>query len=111
MESPDGLFGRPSEAVFFRDERASRSRSSSGWNRRGFKRLRERGAPGTNPPLPTYLIAQGVPAAELTAVGYGKTKPIADNNSAEGRAKNRRVVMVVLDNPGDITVEGGGDPQ
>jgi OmpA-OmpF porin, OOP family len=60
-----------------------------------------------------YLVAQGVSATELSAVGYGKTKPIADNKTAEGRAKNRRVVMVVLDNPGDIniTVEGASDPQ
>jgi OOP family OmpA-OmpF porin len=60
-----------------------------------------------------YLIAQGVSSAELTAVGYGKTQPIADNKTAEGRALNRRVVMVVLDNPSDITVtiEGASDPQ
>jgi OmpA-OmpF porin, OOP family len=58
-----------------------------------------------------YLVAHGVAAAELTAVGYGKTRPIADNRTAQGRARNRRVVMVVLENPGDITVEGGGDPK
>lgn len=58
-----------------------------------------------------YLISKGVSPAELTAVGYGKTKPIADNKTAEGRAKNRRVVLVVLDNPANVTVEGGGDPQ
>jgi OOP family OmpA-OmpF porin len=60
-----------------------------------------------------YLIAQGVSSAELTAVGYGKTQPIADNKTAEGRALNRRVVMLVLDNPNDITVtiEGATDPQ
>ncbi len=37
----------------------------------------------------------GIEASRLTAVGYGPDKPIADNTSAEGRAKNRRVVAVV----------------
>ena len=39
----------------------------------------------------TYLINKGVPAARLTANGYGPDKPIADNNTSAGRAKNRRV--------------------
>jgi outer membrane protein OmpA-like peptidoglycan-associated protein len=39
----------------------------------------------------TYLINQGVPANRLTAHGYGPDKPIADNNTSAGRAKNRRV--------------------
>ncbi len=39
----------------------------------------------------TYLINQGVPAEHLTAKGYGPDVPIADNNTKEGRAKNRRV--------------------
>ena len=37
-----------------------------------------------------WLIKHGVPAGRLTAKGYGKTKPVADNGSDEGRAKNRR---------------------
>jgi len=38
-----------------------------------------------------WLIKHGVPAGRLTAKGYGKTMPVADNGSDEGRAKNRRV--------------------
>lgn len=52
-----------------------------------------------------YLIAQGVPPDELTAKGYGKTRPIADNRTAQGRARNRRVVLEVLDNPRGVTVK------
>jgi OOP family OmpA-OmpF porin len=40
-----------------------------------------------------YLISQGVPAEQLTAMGYGETMPIGDNNTEEGRAKNRRVEL------------------
>ena len=38
-----------------------------------------------------WLTQHGVAAARLTAKGYGKTIPIADNSKDEGRAKNRRV--------------------
>ena len=37
-----------------------------------------------------------VPATQLTAVGFGEAKPLADNNTAEGRSKNRRVTAVVI---------------
>jgi OOP family OmpA-OmpF porin len=42
-----------------------------------------------------YLIAGGVEAERLTAVGFGETRPIADNATAEGRAQNRRIEFVV----------------
>ena len=43
-----------------------------------------------------YLIGQGVAAGQLTAKGYGPDKPIADNGTAEGRAKNRRVELAEI---------------
>jgi OOP family OmpA-OmpF porin len=42
-----------------------------------------------------YLISRGLSAAILTAKGFGKTKPIASNDTAEGRAQNRRVAFEV----------------
>jgi OmpA-OmpF porin, OOP family len=39
----------------------------------------------------TWLTQHGVAATRMTAKGYGKTMPIADNNTDEGRQKNRRV--------------------
>lgn len=38
-----------------------------------------------------YLVSAGVKRERLTAVGYGETKPIADNATAEGKAANRRI--------------------
>lgn len=40
-----------------------------------------------------YLISRGVNAANLTAVGFGEEKPIASNDTDEGRANNRRVEL------------------
>jgi len=42
------------------------------------------------------LIADyGIPAARVTAIGYGSSKPVADNKTVEGKAKNRRVIAVL----------------
>jgi outer membrane protein OmpA-like peptidoglycan-associated protein len=38
-----------------------------------------------------YLVTKGVNAARITTKGYGYTKPVADNSTPEGRAKNRRI--------------------
>jgi len=40
-----------------------------------------------------YLISKGVKAENLTFIGYGETKPMADNRTDEGRALNRRVEL------------------
>jgi OOP family OmpA-OmpF porin len=40
------------------------------------------------------VVAQGVEAARLSALGWGQDKPVADNATEEGRAKNRRVEVV-----------------
>lgn len=41
------------------------------------------------------LVAHGVPAARLRAVGHGPDHPVADNRTAAGRAKNRRVELLI----------------
>ncbi|MBN2037647.1 MAG: OmpA family protein [Chitinispirillaceae bacterium] len=43
-----------------------------------------------------YLISRGISADRLRAKGYGETRPIASNNTAEGRAKNRRVEVIPI---------------
>ena len=46
-----------------------------------------------------YLIQQGMPATSVTTKGFGKTQPVASNDTAEGRQLNRRVELVIS---GDI---------
>src|SRR5881398_1370877 len=42
-----------------------------------------------------FLAEQGVPVSSITARGFGKTQPVASNDTAEGRQRNRRVELVV----------------
>src|SRR5438445_364234 len=55
------------------------------------KKLSERRAEAVK----RYLVRQGIDAGRIRTVGYGKTKPVADNGTEEGRAKNRRAEVVV----------------
>ena len=43
----------------------------------------------------SYLISRGVPAERITTAGLGPSRPVADNNTPEGRANNRRVEIVI----------------
>jgi len=56
---------------------------------------------------------RGVPTDRLSVVGYGPFRPARDNADEEGRAANRRVVVVVLTEPGpygDIPTTAMGAP-
>jgi outer membrane protein OmpA-like peptidoglycan-associated protein/tetratricopeptide (TPR) repeat protein len=44
----------------------------------------------------TYLVSKNIAPARLTSKGYGETKPVGDNKTEEGRAKNRRTEMKVI---------------
>jgi chemotaxis protein MotB len=42
-----------------------------------------------------FMVAKGVDPARLSAAGFGDTRPVASNGTAEGRAKNRRIEVVL----------------
>jgi len=58
-----------------------------------------------------YLVGRGLSATALTAKGYGKARPIASNDTAEGRAQNRRVAFEVTNGLAHVIVvkEGASD--
>ena len=57
-----------------------------------------------------FLTEQGVAPDRLTAVGYGMSRPIGDNESAAGRKRNRRVDLVVNEekSANDAAADGNG---
>jgi outer membrane protein OmpA-like peptidoglycan-associated protein len=46
-----------------------------------------------------YLIRSGIPASATDVAGLGSSAPMADNSTADGRARNRRVEIVVSGPP------------
>ena len=49
-----------------------------------------------------YLVARGVAPERLVAKGYGESRPVANNRSPDGKAKNRRVEFQILKREGDV---------
>ncbi len=43
-----------------------------------------------------YLVSKGIAESRLSTVGYGKSNPVADNGTDEGRAMNRRIVFRII---------------
>ena len=43
-----------------------------------------------------YLLSQGVNATQVKAQGYGSARPLASNDTEEGRAQNRRIEITVF---------------
>jgi chemotaxis protein MotB len=48
-----------------------------------------------------YLVTKGVEPTSLGAVGFGEHRPVADNSTDEGKAKNRRVELIFMPTAGE----------
>ncbi len=64
---------------------------------RGKKQLNEKLSQGRAEAVIAHLVRHGIERERLSAKGYGPSKPIADNGSDAGRAKNRRVEFIILE--------------
>jgi OmpA-OmpF porin, OOP family len=53
-------------------------------------------AQGRAAAIAALLVKSGIPAARMKAVGYGSSQPVAENETPEGRAKNRRIEFNVF---------------
>jgi outer membrane protein OmpA-like peptidoglycan-associated protein len=54
-----------------------------------------------------YLVKKGVAPDRLVAKGYGETKPVADNGTADGREKNRRVEFLIVEGAQEVALARG----
>jgi outer membrane protein OmpA-like peptidoglycan-associated protein len=45
-----------------------------------------------------YIVSKGIAASRIISQGYGETKPVATNDTDEGRQLNRRVEFKILKN-------------
>lgn len=57
-----------------------------------------------------YLVEHGIDEGRLTAIGHGEEKPIADNDTAAGKEKNRRVEFIIVEQE-DVTKVVEIDPE
>ena len=62
---------------------------------RGSEQYNQRLSEGRANAVRDYLVAQGINQGTVGTVGYGETRPVATNGTAEGRQQNRRVELVV----------------
>ncbi len=58
-----------------------------------------------------YLIDQGLDPGSITATGYGKSNPVASNDTADGRQQNRRVEIIISGELIGEKIGGGSSPQ
>lgn len=46
--------------------------------------------------LASWLIQNGISSTRITTVGYGESRPVADNETEDGRRKNRRTEIKIM---------------
>ncbi len=63
---------------------------------RGSAKLNTKLSDGRAQSVRRFLVERGVDVARMEAVGFGPSKPIADNRTNQGREKNRRVEFYIV---------------
>lgn len=63
---------------------------------RGSEQLNQRLGSERAEAVRVYMSKRGVPLNRMATISYGKAEPVADNRTRDGRAQNRRVVLVVM---------------
>jgi len=84
MENNDIFIAGHTDNVPIRPD--SRDKYASNWELSTFRAVE----------VVKYLAEKGIKPASLTAAGYGKFKPVADNDTEEGRSRNRRVELFLI---------------
>lgn len=51
------------------------------------------------------LVKSGLPPEDMASIGYGEYRPVAENDTAENKAKNRRVIISILKKPFTATTD------
>jgi len=83
-------------AVALKDDEVGHKINVEGYtDSRGSDSLNQRLSTDRADSVRSYLVNKGVDADSIAATGMGSSRPVADNKSAEGRANNRRVEIVV----------------
>jgi OmpA-OmpF porin, OOP family len=77
---------------------------------RGSDELNERLSNDRANSVMKYLIDKGIDSGRLSAKGFGPKRPIADNNTATGRQRNRRVEFHIVDQAGVTTPQPDAPP-
>ena len=87
-------------ALYARDENNLRIFIEGHTDNRGTRRYNQRLASKRTDAVLRYLVSRGVDPAQITVKAYGEKQPIAKNIDEQGRARNRRVtVSIIQDTP------------
>ena len=92
---PEALAGLDTVVAFVNKDPSRRVRIEGHTDNRGSDNLNQVLSQRRAEAVRDALVQRGVDAARITAVGLGKSVPAATNDSPEGRAKNRRVEVIL----------------
>ncbi len=105
LEESFGLLDEVAE-ILEKNPQITKIRIEGHTDSKGGKRMNKRLSGKRAKSVRDYLADKGVDRDRMSSKGYGQAKPIADNDTDEGRAENRRVEFNILEGKG---VEGSDE--